>query len=78
MSQITREGITKPLIPLDFAKHCVIFFSDQTISGREGKNESIQARKNNYNITNKRSMHNCWGGQGKKTKACNNLVLGGL
>lgn len=45
MSQITREGITKPLIPLDFAKHGAIFFSDQTISWIEGKTESIQARK---------------------------------
>lgn len=73
MSQIMRGGITKPLIPLDFAKHHVIFCSYQTISWIERKTESIQGRTSTYNVTNKRSTHRCWGGRSKKAKACNNL-----
>lgn len=61
MSQIMREGITKPLIPLDFANHHIIFHSDQTISWIERKTEHT-GQKEYLQYTNKRkSMHSCWG-----------------
>lgn len=45
MCQIMRGGITKPLTPLDFAKHSIIFSSYQNISWIDIKTESVQSKK---------------------------------
>lgn len=45
MCQIMRGGITKPLTSLDFAKHNIIFSSDQTISWIARKTERTRQER---------------------------------